>query len=347
MNIVLMKESEKNLVKSIAYKAFQPFFRLVISLKGKTWLAKEGEEILGGVVVKTFETRGIKNGFVAFLFTNPEYKQKGVGHILTKKAVEDLKEQGCSRIFTTIEGNNTNSERVFYSANLRPVNFLEQINLFSFDLLKIIFHTGHYFDIGYRLWTDVEVEGKKVNNLSTLMANILLNTLIMTLILFRSNRFGDYVSIFYYLLSFSIVFSSRFIIDFVLNKTFKIQAHYRLWDSGFYLNLLIGGLFGGYCPNPGAFYPKDNRWNYREYKSKLGKISAINMIMQFVLFLTFYYSNFTFKDYFLFVSTTTLVVDLLPFAPFDIFNGRRLWKDNKILWLLLTLPILSIIFILK
>ncbi len=344
MNIVLMKEKEKKIVKSIAYKAFQPFFRLLISLQGRTWLAKEGSEIIGGVVVKTFETRGIKNGFVAFLFTHPNHKKKGIGHMLTKKAMEDLRELGCTRIFTTIEGNNTSSERVFYSENLRPINFLEQIKLFSFDLIKILFHTGHYFDIGYRLWTSEKLEDKKSNSLSNLAITILLNTLVMVFILFRGKRGINPTFFSFYLISFSIILGTRFITDFITNKLFNIKGSYRLWDSGFILNFIIALLFGAYCPNTGAFYPNKEDWNYRDYKNSLGKMAVISIITQFILYISIFYSNLAFRGYLLFISTATLIVDLLPFAPFDVYNGRRLWKYNKFLWFILALPILIIIF---
>lgn len=87
------------------------------------FVAVKETQICGGIAVKIFSLPGGKRGgAILALATAPEVRGQGVGQRLVEAALNFLQNEGCSQIFTCVEGHNTSSSQQFATRGFRVLS---------------------------------------------------------------------------------------------------------------------------------------------------------------------------------------------------------------------------------
>ena len=135
----------------------------------------------------------------------------------------------------------------------------------------------------------------------------------------------------------------------------KLDVRYRAWESGFPLSLLLALAFGVQYPVLGNFYPRSDRWRYRDLLPKLGPVALSGVLPVLVLtwgtwaLLQFGGLNTEASQWIssaMTISQIMLLFDIvLIFFPFVSFNGRRIWDWNKLVWGFCALATVLLLFV--
>ena len=98
-----LKEIEPLLQKYFkSYKTNDPYEKVIIYSK---------EEIIGILSYSIIYERGEIN----YIVTIPEYRNQGIGTALLKKALEDIKELGCTTVSLEVEETNQSAIQLYKS----------------------------------------------------------------------------------------------------------------------------------------------------------------------------------------------------------------------------------------
>lgn len=357
MNVIIreMKSEDKKSVNVVMRKSFPFLARIFFYFTKDMYVAEVNGEITGGVFLKTFNVKkDIKAGLVAWIFCSPDFKGLGLGQKLINRGIEFLEEEGCDYIFSTVEGDNTSSSKLFSNRGFVRLSPLEQFRLFGLRIFYIWFKTLHTFDIGYFLWTKGRDKLDRKNESFLLGKTVLISTL-TAIIMFLRLRFGLNIGVIVStLLIFILVYGLRILSMFVVARLQGLKTRYKMWESGLLLNLFISLAFGGLVPSPGSLYPRDESWTYRENKKELGIMALVSSILLisvlYILKIVLHYNIFPdLRNYINISRSITLaliIIDIsIPFFPLSSFNGRRIWNWNRIIWLMLFIPIAAQFFI--
>ena len=60
-----------------------------------TWLACDGDKIIGSVVCEIKERKGRLRGYIAMLSVDPEYRRRGIAQDLVLQCLRVMQEAGC------------------------------------------------------------------------------------------------------------------------------------------------------------------------------------------------------------------------------------------------------------
>lgn len=349
-----MKKSESAAVRRLINRSFPLLQRLFVTLRGRDVLiAHQGDQILGGVVLKTFYLPGKgKGGLVEWFFSAPEARGQGIGQNLLDAALKFFKKKGADEVFAIIEGNNTSSANIFASREFSFLSPGEQLRRYRFSLFLLWLYTFHYIAVGHFLWARPAAP-RPGSPAGQWIGNLLISAFIALLAKWRIGGFsGLETEVFLAVpISFLIIFGVR---EAAMRLAAKIQGlpvRYRVWESGLFFNILLALFFGWFFPVPGSIYPRKEGWKYREHTRSRGVTAlagAVAVVLlawavplyQLLLGGTPGQTLTTFATLAFMVAFFDIA---LPFFPFNGYNGRRLWDWNIISWVFPALATLLIL----
>ncbi len=339
-----IKKNDHAAVRKLINRSFPLLQRLFVILRGRDiFVAHQGDQILGGIVLKTFYIPGRgKGGLVEWLFSAPEARGHGVGQSLLDAALKFFKKKGANEVFAIIEGNNTNSANIFASREFSLLSPGEQLRRYRFSLLLVWLYTFHFIDIGHFLWVR-PAASRPDFPAGQWIGNLMFSALIALLAWWRIGGFAGLKTevLLAVPLSFLVIFGVR---EAAMRLAAKIQGlpvRYRVWESGLLFNMLLALFFGWFFPVPGSVYPRQEGWKYREHMRSLG-VTALAGALAVVLLAwavpLYQLLGGTPGETLITFATLAFMVAFfdiaLPFFPFSGYNGRRLWDWNIFSWII-------------
>ncbi|MGM0421125.1 MAG: GNAT family N-acetyltransferase, partial [Bacillota bacterium] len=330
-----MTASDKKRVDEIVRGSFPLAASLFFKPKPVTLVAVIENRVVGGVVLGRFSYgRNKQAGILYWLFTAPEARREGAARALVEEASNRLFAQGCQEIFACIEGYNSASASIFFSASFKRLSAWQQFMKYGYYALNIWWNSHHVFDLGHQLWV-LEQEGfkEKVPRQPYLswLVNLIVSTVIFLTALVRSDMIElSPIAGVYGLLSLALTYGLREGAGLAAAKGSDLDLEYYPWESGQTIALLIAGAFGSFLPVPGAFYPREAGWHYQEKLPELARqalaSTGIVLVAAWLLKLDFFLAKN--ENMFLQIWQIALlnlaVFDIaLPFFPFTPFNGKR------------------------
>ena len=112
----------------------------------------DGGEVVGGTVLRTFETGGRTVGVVDWVFADPQRAPRGVGTTLRDHALDWFDEQSVDEIWAAIEPMNTASEALHRGAGFVPVPVHVQLARWGWHLPEILARTHVLIGTNLRVW---------------------------------------------------------------------------------------------------------------------------------------------------------------------------------------------------
>ncbi len=338
-----MEPAEKGEVRGIMRRCFPLLMRPFFSLGGVVLVAQHREDLLGAVVMnRCLCAGGAMTGIISWIFTAPEARGMGVGQALIDRALDHLERQGCDEILAVIEGTNTASSGLFSSRGFSLLSFGQQILRYRWQLPRVWYAAFHVIDIGHFLWRRPASVADSSPALQWL-AGLLINTAGVLLAL----RGGMQPMV---LFALALLFGLREGAMRVVGGRSSLGLRHRMWETGLLLSVGIAFLFGGILPVPGSVYPADDRWRYRESLSALGPVALAGMVPALALTLWAFYLGpggaGSVGQYLLMLGRRLIIFDtLLPFFPFNGYNGRRVYDWSPWTWLAAALSAMTVLLL--
>jgi len=346
-----MQDGEAKTVLSVMRRAFPLFMQVFIPKAMVTsaelvLVACVGEEIKAGIIMKTFDLPGGgKGGVVDWIFTDPSGRGLGLGSKLMDAAMDWFEAGGCDQFFAIVEGFNTNSSNLFARRGFSILSFREQIQRFGFPgFLKVWLKTMHFFDLGHFLWG--KPAQKSADSAATQLGwALLLNVAIALLARLRASGLsGGWMGWLWLPLWVLILLIFRTGLMMISARKQGLALRFRLWETGYFISLLVSIIYGAFIPIPGSLYPDQNEWRYYKLKPQFGKVGLAGILPAYVVTLALFtvgrlldfsggldaFLAAGFSSAFVFT-----VMDLVPFFPLVSYNGRRIWDWKPWVWGLL------------
>lgn len=349
-----MEEEDKDQVITAMRRSFSVIARCFFSFSPNVLVGERNGEILGAVVLKTFKiSANTKGGLIAWIFTVPEARGLGLGQALTEAGIEFFESVGCQEIFAAVEGYNSSSRKLFASRGFGIISPGRQFSRYGLKTLRLWLQTFHLVDVGHFLWMK-PAPVKKDNPTLQLGGTIIVTSLIWLLILWRTSGKLNPLSWLAFSLATIVLFGIRYLGMWLAGKHQGLQVRYRAWESGFPVSIIVALLMGGPYLVPGGLYPLGNDWRYRDLFPQLSMMS-LSGILSLLMMTTLTAISLNYNlipreltiwfNALLNVGLPLLFFDTcLPFFPFSCFNGRRVWEWNKLVWLILSLVVVSMLY---
>jgi GNAT superfamily N-acetyltransferase len=358
IHIRMMRPEEKRAVRRIAWRAFPWTARIFFSwsphvLVAETVSGPDDEEpprLIGGTVLKLFQLpqkaqEQRKGGLVSWIFVDPDAQGLGAGQALTEGAIAFFQEQGCAEMFACVEGYNTSSSKLFSTRGFERLSPGAQFVRYGlWGTLLVWVHTFHYIDIGHFLWArpaDPTPERPVLQWWGTLLGNILIGYLALGRLAAFRYRPEWLVAL---PLTVLVLLGARFGAMWLTARHREVTLHYRPWESGFPLGIVLSLAFGAFYPSPGSLYPPGNDWRYRDWLPDLGPmaLSGASAVLTLTLLTAGTIAVGGPAEWVVWLvpanvltrSLLTLEI-LLPFFPLESYNGRRVWEWNRMAWVVL------------
>ena len=353
-----MRDDERRNVRAIMRRAFPLFDQWAFSWTPNVLVAEQGGQLLGAIVLKLFALpRDRKAGSVAWVFTAPEVRGRGLGQRLVEAGINFFEQQGCDQILATVEGFNTSSSKLFATRGFKILSPGAQFQCYGLATFIVWTKLSHYFDLGHFLWArpvSPAVDSPPLQWWGTIAAN----SLIGLLMLWRFKSFRAINPAMWLVLPVTllVLFSLRYLGMWLTAYSQGLTVRFRAWESGFLLSTAIALIFpGAMYPIPGNLYPTTHQWRYRDLLPQLGWMALAGTLP--VLIVVWGASILiqlsvpspylrTGLEAILLVGKPLVLFDIaMPFFPFVSFNGRRLWDWNKIVWGVLTTAAIAMFLI--
>lgn len=349
-----MEEEDKDQVITAMRRSFSVIARWFFSFSPNVLVGERNGEILGAVVLKTFKiSANTRGGLIAWIFTVPEARGLGLGQALTEAGIEFFENAGCQEIFAAVEGYNSSSRKLFASRGFGIISPGQQFSRYGLKTLRLWLQTFHLVDVGHFLWRK-PAPVKKDNPTLQLGGTIIATSLIWLLVLWRTSGKLNPLSSIAFSLATIVLFGIRYLGMWLTGKQQGLQVRYRAWESGFPISIVVALFLGGSYLVPGGLYPLGNDWRYRDFFPQLflmslsGIFSVLMMTILTAISLNYNLIPRELTIWFnaiLKVGLTLLFFDTcLPFFPFSCFNGRRVWEWNKLVWLILSIVVVSLLY---
>jgi L-amino acid N-acyltransferase YncA len=350
-----MRADEKKAVGAVMRRAFSPIQALFFSWKGRTLVVEREGHVIGGTVLDTFPlSGGRKGGIILWIFTDPAVHGQGAGQMLAEAAIAHFEAEGCTDIFACVEGYNTSSSKLFATRGFGILAPGAQFRRYGWGTIAMWFHTFHFIDVGHFLWTRPPAS-EPDNPAPQWWGALLVNAAILWLALWQQQGFGSFDPLYLLIapLCLLLFFGARSVAMLAAARAQDIKLRYRPWESAFPLGLFIALVMGGLYPNPGSYYPTLDRWRYREWVPKLGRVALAGILP--TLFMTWGLRLMDglgslpgwmnpWRNIALMVGIMLSLLDVLAiFFPLSSYNGRRVWDWNRWLWGILALVTVALI----
>ena len=363
ITVRFMQPEERRAVINLAWRVF-PFIQFffftlsphilvaVASPQGAQPKARL-EPLIGAAVLKLFSLpHGRKGGLVSWLFTAPEARGRGAGQELVEAALAFFEQQGCDEVFACVEGNNSSSFKQFASRGFGILSLGEQVRRYGLGAFKLWHDTYHVVDQGHFLWARPAPSSPDRPALQWLGA-VLINALALVVAASRLMGRVDPAFAIAAVMALAALYGLRALAMHVAAKRVALPVRFRLWESASPVTLGIS-LLGGIYPSPGNVYPSQRVWRFRDLLPQLGPI-ALAGAAALVLGAWGTWA----------VARLAILPDdlarmarlirgaavwaacfdvLLPFFPFEGYNGYRIWRWKRAAWVVLAVLTAPLLF---
>ncbi len=346
----LSLESDRKKLKELGRKSFPYLHGIFLDTTPHTLLARYNGEIAGAIVMKLVEVTPDENvGIISWLFTSGDVRGAGIGEKLVREGMEYLKSKKCSAIVTAVDGYNTSSSKIFANNGYVIQNGKNLINKYGLKgYLRVWTKLKYYSEIGHFLWVyGLPEPEKRSAPITSWLANL---AIISIAFVVSYGHIQELANLYYVIFAGSLFLAFRYIPLKVLTLIKKEQWIYRGWHNGYLLSLIIAVIFGAFFPMPGAQYPENVKWSYRDKIQYLGPayiVSSLLMVSTLGIVLTFPdLLSGGFIHSILFVGISFLIFDiLLIMAPFQCYMGRRVYDFSRISWIGIAAIAIIILFL--
>ncbi|WP_048815547.1 GNAT family N-acetyltransferase [Methanosalsum zhilinae] len=334
----LSLESDRKKLKKLGRESFPYLHGIFLDTTPHTLLARYNGEIAGAIVMKLAEITPDENvGIISWLFTSGDVRGAGIGEKLVREGMEYLKSKNCSAIVTAVDGYNTSSSKIFANNGYVIQNGTTLINRYGFKgYLRVWTKLKYYSEIGHFLWVYGLPEPENSSGpITSWLANL---TIISIAFVVSYGHIQELANLYYVILAGILFMSFRYIPLKILTMIKSEQWIYRGWHNGYLLSLIVAIIFGAFFPMPGAQYPENIKWSYRDKIQYLGTayiVSSLLMVSTLGIVLAFPgLFSVGFIHSILFVGISFLIFDiLLIMAPFQCYMGRRVYDFSRISWI--------------
>lgn len=319
-------------------------------------------------------------GVIKWIFTLPEAQGRGVAGLLLGAALDWFRDQRCTDYLACVEGHNTASSNRFCDVGFRPFGLRAQLKRYGASLARVWLGAFHLLDVGHFLWVHhAEAPGDEANDragharaessdgyhgdaelqttgggAAAWLTTAVLNAVMLSLMVLRT-RGADalgFQRVSAILAGVTLVVAVRTAAMLLTARTVGLPVRFRSWETGLTLSAAIALVFGRLFPVPGSVYPRRLRWRYRDLLPQLGPIAAVGagetLSLAWILWAVGYFVapagwiGAALATAGLFARATLVFDLLLPFFPFNCFNGRRVLDWKPLVWGILVAATLAL-----
>jgi ribosomal protein S18 acetylase RimI-like enzyme len=356
-----MGADDEGAVKALAGRAFSRLGSLSFPRSPDALIAERGGELLGSVVLRTFELPGsgrgedCRGGVMLWLMTDPRARGLGAGGRLVEAALRSFEERGCQEVFACVEGYNSSSGNLFAARGFTILSLGEQLRRYGFlGTLLLWLRTSRLGgDVGHFLWARPG-QLKADDPALQWWPGVFASALVLLLAGWQGGWLGKFDPTI--ILGAAVIVEALYgLREGVMRLAARLQGlsvRHRAWESAFPLSIAIALAAGVFFPVPGSIYPRQGNWRYRDLLPKLGPMafagaSAVLIFAWTAWALAQLGEPLPEAAVWLRAAHTAGLMlaafdVLLPFSVFSSFDGRRVWDWNRLAWGALAVAVLGL-----
>lgn len=341
----IMDKSEAFELEKLAKKSFGLIEGIFVTRPKTALVAILDEKIIGGFVYQIQVIGSKKIGYISFLFTDPAFHRQGVGKRLCDEGFRHLWKEGCNALATVVRDDNAASWGIFVKNGFVMASLTKMISFLGFlGIIKLCLKTTYgIHSIGHDFYIALNDENsssifKKEGGIGQIIIYILINILLVLPIMTRT------LNILSFAMSSAFIFLGIVLAGYIGTLFSKQKWSFRFTSGGGLLYLAAKIIPGFFIPLIGGWYPL----RY-ENTSVFRRDMAINVIVVWIFLLGIVVAS-VFVDNFPqylklapFLASVLLVLKCLPIPVFESTGFGRVFKWNKIVFLLLATA--SILFV--
>jgi GNAT superfamily N-acetyltransferase len=348
MKITIYKLQESNTKKAVkvARKSFGIIGPLIIRKPKQGFVALIDDNVVGGVFYDIKKTDTKKIGVVSFLFTNPQFGGHGIAGKLLATCIDSLWADGCDGVVSYVQDDNVGSWVAFEKCGFVKTTLLKSSKaLGTATALKaqILFVETFVFCVGadfYMALPDRE-ETKKYLRKDTSVVQIglfvLVNLIFLSLAVLRS---PDFIMA---ILSIVLFFAGMSVAGLIGTWLTGRKWQFRFTQGGFVLSPILG-LFGFY-PMIGNWYPVKYE-KTPHFRRDMAFNSILSWFFLFGLMISARFIDNLALEGMANLAKIFLVFRCVPIDPFSSYGSGRVYKWNKIIFVLFAIVSLLFVFVL-
>jgi GNAT superfamily N-acetyltransferase len=330
-NILPITETQVHDVIDLSNRVFGNGTSLLISKKHMWgYYATDGHQIAGAVILH----QGSNNeGYLGWIFVSDHARGHGLASRLITHGFNALNEVGLSIQFALVRDDNTASWNMFYKAGYKIIPLYRF--LFGYSL-KGFFHRLNYtFLTGYSIWTKDDSNTQPTYLRFPIFRTLFSSILIGACIALFGLRDVQFLAI-TVMMTFLITLM-RIIIAYPIARTYG-KVRFMPSQGGYVLSILLALLASTWYPTFGFFVPKEETWRDQDFKANIGQQA---LATQFSLQIIFLLSALLFHPLFTqglhWYLVIVLLYQVIPFTPFDGFDGGKVIRWHKAAYIMMLL----------
>jgi GNAT superfamily N-acetyltransferase len=285
--------------------------------------ATDGDGIQGAVLL---EKGGYKEGFLAWIFVDQRARGYRLASHLMDVGDQALSQQGLTKQFTLVRDDNTASWNLFFKRGYKVLPLWKM--LFGYSLKGFFKRLNYAFALGYSVW----VKDDAISQHPTYPRFPIFKAIGQAILIGFSLPLFGIRSTEFLVISLIVVPSVtilRMLIAFPIARTYG-PVRFMVSQGGFILSLFLALFTSGWLPTFGFFVPKEDGWNNKAFAHQLGVQALVTwMSLNLVFIATSILVPTLFSNGFNAVLMLIIVYQMLPFFPFDSFDGAKVLRWNK------------------
>lgn len=326
-----MKDGEQKQVLQIGRRAFQLVEALFLGTPKKAMVAEEEGTLIGGILYQEFRSRGKRIVYIDEAFVEPKYHGLGVGKKLYTETFDQLWKQDCDCVTALVKDDNVGSWKLFRENGFQRVSIFQVIKeIGAVGFLQHYVKTPFWAAVGmdFYMCSRGERVQEKTNAPLQILTFFLANTLLLLPMWIRllSKGFYDFLwSFLAYVTVLGIFLFCRYA-GSVLGGN---RGSFRFNNGGSFLPLLLS-FFGSPFFMNANWYP-DTYENSNQFRKTL----AVPELLKWLVFMGLPFLCLTQHPYGQTIgglSRIYLLFVMIPFYPFEVFGGGRIYRYSKGLW---------------
>ncbi|MDG6244343.1 MAG: GNAT family N-acetyltransferase [Methanolobus sp.] len=355
---------DQDAVARIARRSFSALWARLIVPGPEDFVATVDNRVAGAVLLNanvTDMSGQERVGRIAWLFTDPDYRGRGLARQLVKQGVEQLRAQGCGPVVTEVEGYNTPSANIFHELGFRRLGTMDQVRWLGVaGALLLGLRTNRLFTPGHFLWA-LDVPGRPaspaVQRAGTWTLNVFITLLALLLggglLLPGGPVMPGASEILAVIVAVVLLLGLREGAMQIAARMQGLQLEFRGWGSGAAVSALIAVLFGKVFLLPGSCYPPGDGWHYHQFRRQLALSAAAGTSMVVILFLSALVLPAQVPEGFapmiagniVEIGIALILFDsIIAFEPFQGYSARRMLDYSRTLWIAFAL-IVAVIYV--
>lgn len=346
-NIALrdMRPEEGKTLLRLARKAFSPIEALGASEPRQAVVATVDGEIAGAMFLKIFTARdGRKIGYLDLGFTLKEYRGRGIGKLFYPAAVKKLEAEGCDIICAMVKDDNAASWGLLARQGFSSPGYLALLREFGWRAgLMLWLKTVFCIACGMNFWMSRPLgQAKSFPEMGAfLLVNMLFVLLRTGYAALRGSASAPYIP-----LAGLLVLAAGLLAGYLGTLLGGGKWRFGLTRGG----LLISGpllLLGTFFPVLGRWYPASFE-NSPAQKSALGRQAACEWALLLGLYVLLAVSGAqgALRGLLLQYLPVLLYCRVAAVYPFEHFGGARVFRWNKLTYVLLSAVTIAATFLL-